>query len=65
MFLKSISVYSPNGSNQLQFDRITQKTKLPAWVMDSPEMEEIVEECNFIIIVYVFISTTSNMQQTN
>ncbi|KAG6355737.1 hypothetical protein INS49_003702 [Diaporthe citri] len=30
---------------------ITQKTKLPAWVMDSSEMEEIVEECNFIIIV--------------
>lgn len=30
---------------------ITQKTKLPAWVMDSSEMEEIIEECNFIIIV--------------
>lgn len=34
--------------------RITQQTKLPAWVMDSSEMEQIVEECNFIIIVYVF-----------
>ncbi|KKY30693.1 putative terpene synthase [Diaporthe ampelina] len=30
---------------------ITQQTKLPAWVMDSSEMEQIVEECNFIIIV--------------
>lgn len=65
MLLESISVYSFDGSNQLQFGRITQKTKLPAWVMDSPEMEEIVEECNFIIIVYVLISTTSDTQQTN
>ncbi|KAG8160934.1 hypothetical protein KVR01_009198 [Diaporthe batatas] len=30
---------------------VTQQTKLPAWIMDSSEMEEIVKECNFIIIV--------------
>ncbi|KAK7735561.1 hypothetical protein SLS53_007474 [Cytospora paraplurivora] len=30
---------------------ITQQTVLPACVMDSPEMEEIIKECNFIIIV--------------
>lgn len=33
--------------------RITQQTVLPAWVIDSPEMEEIIKECNFMIIVYV------------
>ncbi|KAL1845552.1 hypothetical protein Daus18300_014502, partial [Diaporthe australafricana] len=30
---------------------ITQKTTLPTWVMESSEMNEIVKECNFIIIV--------------
>ncbi|POS74314.1 hypothetical protein DHEL01_v207289 [Diaporthe helianthi] len=30
---------------------VTQQTKLPAWIMDSAEMEEIVKESNFIIIV--------------
>lgn len=54
MLADPISVDIPNGSNQPRlFYRITQKTKLPAWVMDSSEMEEIIEECNFIIIVYV------------
>lgn len=33
--------------------RVTQQTALPGWVMDSPEMEEIIKECNLIIIVYV------------
>lgn len=31
--------------------------------MDSPEMEEIVEECNFIIIVYVLTLTKSIKHQ--
>lgn len=65
MPLESISVDHCDESNQLQFNRITQKTTLPAWVMDSSEMDEIVEECNFIIIVYVLISTTSNQQQAD
>lgn len=65
MSLESIPVDHTDESNQLQFNRITQKTTLPAWVMDSSEMDEIVEECNFIIIVYVFISTTSNEQQAD
>lgn len=33
--------------------RITNQLKLPSSVMDSPEMESIIKECNFIIIVYV------------
>ncbi|ROV93155.1 hypothetical protein VMCG_08735 [Cytospora schulzeri] len=32
---------------------ITEQTALPAWVMDSPEMEGIIQESNFMIIVYV------------
>lgn len=30
---------------------VTQQTVLPAWVMDSSEMQEIIKESNFIIIV--------------
>lgn len=65
MFFRPNSVDSPSGSNQSQFDRITQKTKLPAWVMDSPEMEEIVQECNFIIIVYGFTSKSNDKPPPN
>lgn len=33
--------------------RITTRSALPPWIMDSLEMEQIVKECNLIVIMQV------------
>lgn len=65
MLSNYLSTHGLERADNAPFYRITQKTTLPTWVMESSEMNEIVKECNFIIIVYVSASAKLGLQCPN